>query len=133
MRISPSVLRRTISCLLSTAVVLMAIPPARAQLINLNPIGIGRVPTSASSAAPATRFKRYVITDDNGFKGMEVFHGVMPVDWKVTGGVNWKMNLRPANLFRIHLGDAQDDAGYNPNSDPNLTPTQWTPMEQTHN
>jgi len=54
------------------------------------------------------RFKRYTITDDQGFKGMEVFHGVMPVDWTVKGGVTWKMALGPPQLIRIHWADAQD-------------------------
>jgi hypothetical protein len=61
------------------------------------------------STQPSTmRFKRYVITDDQGFKGMEVFHGVMPVDWTIKGGVIWKMAFRSPALIRIHWGDAQD-------------------------
>jgi hypothetical protein len=39
---------------------------------------------------------------------MEVFHGVMPVDWTVKGGVTWNMALGPPQLIRIHWGDAQD-------------------------
>jgi hypothetical protein len=54
------------------------------------------------------RFKRYVITDDQGFKGMEIFRGVMPVDWNVKGGVTWQMNLGPPDLMRIHWSDPQD-------------------------
>ena len=54
------------------------------------------------------RFKRYVITDDQGFKGMEVLHGVMPVDWTLKGGVTWKMALGVPNQIRLHWGDAQD-------------------------
>ena len=54
------------------------------------------------------RFKRYVITDDQGFKGMEVLRGVMPVDWTVQGGVIWKMELGPPDLMRIHWSDAQN-------------------------
>src|ERR1700722_14581658 len=55
------------------------------------------------STQPSTmRFKRYVITDDQGFKGMEVFHGVMPVDWTIKGGVIWKMAFRSPALIRIH-------------------------------
>ena len=62
-----------------------------------------------ASNQPATmRFKPYVITDDQGFKGMEVCHGVMPVDWTVKGGVTWKMALGVPDQVRLHWGDAQD-------------------------
>ena len=62
-----------------------------------------------ASPQPATlRFKRYVITDEQGFKGMEVLHGVMPVDWTLKGGVTWKPALGIPNQIRIHWGDAQD-------------------------
>ena len=65
--------------------------------------------STAPSTQPATiRFKRYVITDDQKFGGMEAFHGVMPVDWTMKGGVFWKMGLNPPDRIRIHWGDAQD-------------------------
>jgi hypothetical protein len=62
------------------------------------------------AAAPSTaiHFKRYSITDTQGFQGMEVLHGVMPVDWNVTGGVTWRMDLGPPQHIRLHWGDAQD-------------------------
>jgi hypothetical protein len=64
---------------------------------------------NAPATQPSTmRFKRYVITDDQGFKGVEVLRGVMPVDWTVQGGVIWKMALGPPDLIRIHWSDAQD-------------------------
>jgi hypothetical protein len=71
----------------------------------------GQTPARIGGAAtqPAMmRFKRFVLNDDDGFKGMEVFRGVMPVDWKVTGGIIWKMNLTPPTLTRIHWSDASD-------------------------
>jgi hypothetical protein len=66
-------------------------------------------PATGPSTQPVTmRFKRYVITDEQGFKGMEVLHGVMPADWTIKGGVIWKMALVTPDLMRIHWGDAQD-------------------------
>jgi hypothetical protein len=57
------------------------------------------------STQPAImRFKRYVITDDQGFQGTEVFHGVIPVDWTVKGGVLWKMALGPPGPHPNPLG-----------------------------
>jgi hypothetical protein len=65
--------------------------------------------SSPATPQPATvRFKRYVITDEDGFKGMPVLSGIMPVDWTMKGGVTWKMALSPPDLIRIHWGDAQD-------------------------
>ena len=62
-----------------------------------------------AATQPATmRFKPYVIRDDQGFKGMEVLHGVMPLDWTLKGGVTWKMALGVPNQIRLHWGDAQD-------------------------
>lgn len=58
------------------------------------------------------RFKRYAITDDQGFQGMEVFHGIMPIDWTVKGGVTWKMALAEPELIRIHWGDPQDMSAF---------------------
>jgi len=70
-------------------------------------------PTATPSTQPGpTRFKRYSITDDQGFKGTEVLHGVMPVDWSVKGGVTWKMALGPPDLIRLHWGDAQDISAF---------------------
>jgi hypothetical protein len=66
--------------------------------------------TPGATPAPSGKmvYKRYSITDDQGFKGMEVVHGVMPTDWTLKGGVTWKMNLSQPDLFRIHWGDSQD-------------------------
>ncbi len=68
---------------------------------------------AATNAPPASqpsvaRFKRFSLKDDQGFKDMEVFRGVMPVDWTVKGGAIWKQNLATPQLFRIHWGDPQD-------------------------
>ena len=83
---------------------LLATPPVVRGQAAANPL-----PNKDASAPPATmRFKRFVITDDQGFKGMEVFHGVMPVDWTVKGDVIWKMALATPQQIRIHWGDAQD-------------------------
>jgi len=87
------------------AVVLVATPAAHGQAATGGAAQAANGPTTQ----PATmRFKRYVITDDQGFKGMEVFRGVMPIDWTVKGGVTWNMALGPPDLIRIHWGDTQD-------------------------
>jgi hypothetical protein len=97
MRVSRHILLRAALCSWIAVAVLMPMPAAGGQA------------GAAPSTQPATmHFKKYVITDDQGFKGVEVFHGVMPVDWTVKGGVTWNMNLGPPDLIRIHWGDAQD-------------------------
>ncbi len=64
---------------------------------------------SAPTSQPSVmRLKRFSINDVQGFADMEVFHGVMPADWVVKGGVLWRPNLATPQLFRIHWGDAQD-------------------------
>jgi hypothetical protein len=66
--------------------------------------------TNQPAATPpaAMRFKPFVINDDQGFKGMEVLRGVMPVDWTLKGGVTWKPALGIPNQIRLHWSDAQD-------------------------
>jgi hypothetical protein len=92
----------------------MLAPAARGQAdsapAGVNPSSATPQPTMGGAATQpmAVHFKRFVITDDQGFKGMEVFHGVMPVDWTVKGGVIWRMALDPPDKIRIHWGDAQD-------------------------
>ncbi len=107
MRISTRSLLRTALGSWIAAAVLTATPTARGQADATPPSA--QSATNPPATQPATmRFKRYVITDDQGFKGMEVFHGVMPVDWKIKGAVMWKMALKDPALIRIHWGDAQD-------------------------
>jgi len=85
-----------------------------AGLLATMPLARGQAaasPPASKDAAtpPATmRLKRYVITDEQGFKGMEVLHGLMPVDWTLKGGVTWRPALGIPNQIRIHWGDAQD-------------------------
>ena len=97
----------------------LALGTCVSALLGMMPMVRGQ-PASASSSAnplpnkdaatqPATmRLKPYVITDDQGFKGMEVLHGVMPVDWTLQGGVTWKMALGAPAQIRLHWGDPQD-------------------------
>ncbi len=88
-------------CLWMAVVVLAVMPGARGQEAAPG--------TGGPTTQPATmRFKRFAITDEQGFAGMEVFRGVMPVDWTVKGGVTWNMALGPPDLIRIHWGDAND-------------------------
>ena len=54
------------------------------------------------------RFKQFSIKDDQGFKDMEVFHGVMPADWNIKGGAIWRSDLATHQLFRIHWGEANN-------------------------
>lgn len=96
------------SCLAASLLAFTPVSRAKKPKPAANPLD-----TAAPAAAPATqpasvRFKRFVLNDDQGFKGMEVFRGVMPIDWNVKGGVIWKQNLATPQLFRIHWGDAQD-------------------------
>ena len=87
----------------TVAALLAATPVARGEAADNSPTN------KAAATQPATmRLKPYVITDEQGFKGMEVLHGVMPVDWTVKGGVTWKMALGIPNQVRVHWGDAQD-------------------------
>jgi hypothetical protein len=102
----------------SIAALLLVLTPATLaqQAPAPNPLAgpdAAATPAQPAVAAPSTqpgvmRFKRYAITDDQGFKGTEVLHGVMPVDWTVKGGVTWNMALGPPDLIRIHWGDPQD-------------------------
>src|ERR1700722_15249951 len=104
MRSSSHILRAALYSWMAAAV-LCASPAARAE------------DAAPAAAAPSTqpltmRFKRYALTDDQGFQGMEVFHGIMPIDWTVKGGVTWKMALAEPELIRIHWGDAQDMSAF---------------------
>ena len=103
MRIPTCFLFRLAMCSWIVAALLAATPAARGRAAA-NPLG-----NKDAATPPATmRLKPYVITDAQGFKGMEVLHGVMPVDWTVKGGVTWKMALGIPDQTRIHWGDAQD-------------------------
>ena len=104
MRASFRPLLRTAFCSCIAAAVLAQTPPARAQSAS---------PAVPPLGAPATqpsmmRFKKYVLTDDQGFKGMEVLQGVMPADWTMKGAVIWKLALVHPDLIRIHWADPQD-------------------------
>jgi hypothetical protein len=62
-----------------------------------------------ASTRPATmRLKRYVVKDDQMFKGTAIFTGIMPEDWTEKGGVTWRMDLGIPDLIQMHWGDAQD-------------------------
>src|ERR1017187_9732659 len=97
----------------------LALGACSAALLATTPVVHGQAVAASGAASPLAnrdastppvtmRLKPYVITDDQGFKGMEVLHGVMPVDWTLKGGVTWKMALGIPNQIRIHWGDAQD-------------------------
>jgi hypothetical protein len=104
MRVSSHSLVRTVLYSWIAAVAVLAVTPVtRGQTDSAQP------PTNVPSTLPPTmHFKRYAITDTTGFQGVEVLHGIMPVDWNVKGGVTWQMNLGPPNLMRIHWSDPQD-------------------------
>lgn len=104
MRVSFQTLLRTAFCSWIAAAVLAVTPATRGQSAG------AAAPTVGGPATQPTmmRFKKYVITDDTGFKGMEVLQGVMPADWTMKGAVIWKMALVHPDLIRIHWGDAQD-------------------------
>jgi len=57
-------------------------------------------------------YRRYSITDEQGFKGMEILHGVLPNDWRWKGGVTWRRDLAQPDLIRIHWGDPQDTRAF---------------------
>jgi hypothetical protein len=100
-----------INCCILALEVCIAVLLATAQEIHAQTASAPAKPKAKKDASkdPATmRLKPYVIKDDQGFKGMEVLHGVMPVDWTLTGGVTWKMALGVPNQLRLHWGDAQD-------------------------
>jgi hypothetical protein len=64
-------------------------------------------PTAANQ--PTTlRFKRFVITDNTRFVGMEISRGIVPADWNVQGGLVWLAYSVYPGQFRIHFCDAQD-------------------------
>src|ERR1022692_106975 len=97
----------------------LALGACSAALLATTPVVHGQAVAASGAASPLAnrdastppvtmRLKPYVITDDQGFKGMEVLRGVMPVDWTVKGGVTWKMALGVPNQLRLHWGDAQD-------------------------
>jgi len=99
MRESIHILFRAALCSWIAALTLALTPEARGQTAN------------APSTQPAvTRFKRYVVKDDDGFQGMVFLTGIMPIDWTVKGGVLWKAGVR--GLVRIRWGDAQDVNGF---------------------
>lgn len=119
------ILSRSAMYSLIAAILLATAPVLRGQTPNpLAPAPVAApaspnplAPTAAPAAGPSTqpnvmRFRRYVVTDETGFKGMEVFHGVMPVDWQIKGGVTWKMALGPPDLIRVHWSDAQDISAF---------------------
>jgi len=104
MRVSFQTLLRTAFCSWIAAAMLAVTPAARGQSAG------AAAPTVGGPATQPTmmRFKKYVVTDEQGFKGMEVLHGLMPADWTMKGGVTWKMALVHPDLIQIHWGDAQD-------------------------
>ena len=55
--------------------------------------------------------------------------------WKSGNGATYKLPTQYAHAWQGADGRIimNNDASYNPNSDPSLTPTQWTPMEQAGN
>jgi hypothetical protein len=74
--------------------------------------GVALADTAPNSQPPTIRFKKFVITDDPTYTGMEVTRGIMPADWNLKGGVVWDLrNGRPAQ-FRIHFSDPQDVAAF---------------------
>jgi hypothetical protein len=77
--------------------VLLATPTARGQ---------------AAAQAAVARFKRSVVVDDQGFKGMEVSRGFFPADWTLKGDVVWNMSSDVPAQFRMHFSDAQDVSAF---------------------
>jgi hypothetical protein len=63
----------------------------------------------------------------------DVMREVSP--WKTSDGSTYKLPTQYGQAWSSASGEIlmNNDPGYNPNSDPSLTPTQWTPMEPTHN
>ena len=58
------------------------------------------------------QFKKFVITDDPKYTGMEVTEGLIPADWTVKGGPVWNLaDGRPVQM-RIHISDAQDVSAF---------------------
>ena len=94
--------------LLDLAAALLATAPGARGQAAANP------PTHKdASAQPATlRFKRYAITDDQEFKGLEVLHGVMPADWTLKGGLTLRPALGIPGQIRIYWGDDRDVCAY---------------------
>ncbi len=57
-------------------------------------------------------YKRYAITDEQGFKDMEIVRGVLPNDWTWKGGVSWRRDLAQPYLLRVHWGGPQDTRAF---------------------
>jgi len=65
----------------------------------------------AAFAAETTRHQivlhKYVVTDQQGFGG-EVFHLLVPKDWKFSGGVSWNVNKIPPEAITTYTITSPD-------------------------
>jgi hypothetical protein len=64
-----------------------------------NPSSSGKVTTLPPSKLGGLRFSRYSIVDDAAMIGGESFTALIPADWRVEGGVTWRIHPAvPASL-----------------------------------
>jgi hypothetical protein len=89
--------------------------------------------TAANDAQHASYWQHSADLNRQSENEADVQREVSP--WKDSDGTTYKLPTEYGHAWSGANGEIimNNDAGYNPNSDSSLTPTNWTPMEQTQN